>query len=87
MDVPASNLKVEIAKILEGEGYIQGFKMVTSPTAPGFERKVIRISLKYGPRGERVISGHRSASAARAAGSTASAKRCPWCSGASAPAS
>jgi small subunit ribosomal protein S8 len=57
VDVPASNLKVEIAKILQGEGYIQGFKMVTSPTAQGFERKVIRISLKYGPRGERVISG------------------------------
>lgn len=57
VDVPASNLKVEIAKILEAEGYIQGFKMTTSPTAHGFERKVIRITLKYGSRGERVISG------------------------------
>ena len=28
VDVPASNLKVEIARILEGEGYIQGFKLV-----------------------------------------------------------
>ena len=28
VDVPASKLKVEIAKILEDEGYIQGFKMV-----------------------------------------------------------
>jgi len=57
VDVPASNLKVEIARILEGEGYIHGYKLVTAPTERGFERKVIRITLKYGPRGERVISG------------------------------
>ena len=57
VDVPASNLKVEIARILEGEGYIHGFKLVTAPTERGFERTVIRITLKYGPRGERVISG------------------------------
>jgi small subunit ribosomal protein S8 len=29
VDVPVSKLKVEIAKILEDEGYIQGFKLVT----------------------------------------------------------
>ena len=57
VDVPASNLKVEIARILEGEGYIHGYKLVTAPTERGFERKVIRITLKYGARGERVISG------------------------------
>jgi small subunit ribosomal protein S8 len=57
VDVPASNLKIEIARILEAEGYIQGVKMVEMPTAHGFGRKVIRISLKYGPRGERVITG------------------------------
>jgi small subunit ribosomal protein S8 len=61
VDVPASKLKVEIARILEDEGYIQGFKMVEekSPeaakaTAP---RQVIRIFLKYGPHGEKVLSG------------------------------
>ena len=61
VDVPASKLKVEIAKILEDEGYIQGFKIVDekSPdaekaTAP---RQVIRIFLKYGPNGEKVITG------------------------------
>jgi small subunit ribosomal protein S8 len=57
VDVPASNIKVEIARILEGEGYIQGYKLVEVPTPRGFGRKTIRISLKYGPRGERVISG------------------------------
>jgi small subunit ribosomal protein S8 len=61
VDVPASKLKVEIAKILEGEGYIQGFKMVDekSPEAEkaSVARQMIRIFLKYGPHGERVISG------------------------------
>ena len=61
VDVPASKLKVEIAKILEGEGYIQGFKMVDekSPEAAKADvaRQMIRIFLKYGPHGERVITG------------------------------
>ena len=53
VDVPSSNFKAEIAKILEREGYIQGFKLVAEADAP----QVIRIFLKYGPRGENVISG------------------------------
>jgi small subunit ribosomal protein S8 len=53
VDVPASTFKAEIAKILEREGYIQGFKLVDGDE-PG---RVIRIFLKYGPRGETVISG------------------------------
>jgi small subunit ribosomal protein S8 len=57
VDVPASSLKLEIARILEGEGYIQGFKVVDVPTPGGTPVKHLRISLKYGPRGERVISG------------------------------
>ena len=61
VDVPASKLKVEIARILEGEGYIQGFKIVDekSPEAAKatVARQVIRIFLKYGPHGERVITG------------------------------
>ena len=56
VDVPASKLKTEIARILADEGYIHGFKMVDEADAkPG--RQVIRIFLKYGPRGENVISG------------------------------
>jgi small subunit ribosomal protein S8 len=53
VDVPASNFKAEIARILEREGYIQGFQVVTAEEA----QPVIRIALKYGPRGETVISG------------------------------
>ena len=61
VDVPASKLKVEIARILEGEGYIQGFKIVDekSPeaTKASVAHQMIRIFLKYGPHGERVITG------------------------------
>jgi small subunit ribosomal protein S8 len=55
VDVPTSRLKAEIARILEREGYIQGFKMVEP--ADVSETGVIRIQLKYGPRGEKVITG------------------------------
>ena len=57
VDVPASSLKLEIARILESEGYIQGCKVVDLPTPGGTPVKHLRIALKYGPRGERVISG------------------------------
>jgi small subunit ribosomal protein S8 len=61
VDVPVSKLKIEIAKILEDEGYIQGFKVVDekSPEAvkAAAPRQVIRIFLKYGPHGEKVITG------------------------------
>jgi small subunit ribosomal protein S8 len=56
VDMPSSRLKVEIARILEGEGYIQGFKVLEA--APGERVQAqLRLILKYGPRGERVITG------------------------------
>jgi small subunit ribosomal protein S8 len=57
VDIPASTLKLEIAKILELEGYIQSFKMVDPTELSGGVQKTIRVQLKYGPRGERVITG------------------------------
>jgi len=54
VDVPASRFKTEIARILEQEGYIQSFKLVDATES---SRPVIRIALKYGPKGETVISG------------------------------
>lgn len=58
VDVPQSKLKADIAKILQNEGYIQGFKFVELQVARrGYPDKMIRIFLKYGPRGERVLSG------------------------------
>jgi small subunit ribosomal protein S8 len=59
VDLPASKLKAEIARILQDEGYIQGFRTVEEPAErEGRQaRQVIRIFLKYGPHGEKVISG------------------------------
>ena len=56
VEMPSSRLKVEIARILESEGYIQGFK-VLEPEAGKRVQAVLRVFLKYGPRGERVITG------------------------------
>lgn len=53
VDVPASRFKAEIAKILEQEGYIRSFSMVDGDA----KDRAIRIFLKYGPRGEKVITG------------------------------
>ena len=58
VDVPASKLKAEIARILQDEGYIQGFRLVEEQGQPGRQaQQLIRMFLKYGPRGERVITG------------------------------
>ena len=54
VDIPASRFKVEIGRILEQEGYIAGFKMID---AADEKPAAIRLTLKYGPRGETVISG------------------------------
>jgi small subunit ribosomal protein S8 len=56
VDMPSSRLKVEIARILQGEGYIQSFT-VLEPKAGERVQAQLRMFLKYGPRGERVITG------------------------------
>lgn len=58
VDVPASTLKSEIARILQSEGYISGYKLLDEPVdAKQAPVKQLRLFLKYGPRGEQVISG------------------------------
>ena len=52
VDIPASRLKKEIAKVLKAEGFIKDFEVV-----PAMPREVIRITLKYGTNRERVING------------------------------
>ena len=54
VDVPASNLKKAIAKILLDEGYIKRYEVVEDGTQGG-----IRIQLKYLAGKEKVISGLR----------------------------
>jgi small subunit ribosomal protein S8 len=51
VDVPASKLKGEIARILKDEGYITNFKHNQDD-----KQGVLRIYLKYGPGMERVIT-------------------------------
>ena len=51
--IPASKMKVEIAKILKAEGYILDYS-VEGETA---KDKVITINLKYDEEGKKVISG------------------------------
>ena len=60
VDMPASRLKAEIARILQDEGYIQGFKLLDDdPNAPKGQApvKTLRLFLKYGPHGEKLITG------------------------------
>jgi small subunit ribosomal protein S8 len=58
VDMPASRLKAEIARILQDEGYIQGFKLLDEAAAAGSANaRTLRLFLKYGPHGERLITG------------------------------
>jgi small subunit ribosomal protein S8 len=52
VDVPASNIKKAIARILLDEGMIKSYEIVEKPP-----QDIIRITLKYGPDKESVISG------------------------------
>jgi small subunit ribosomal protein S8 len=57
VDMPASRLKAEIARILQDEGYIQGFKLLDEAVDSTAQTKTLRLFLKYGPHGERLITG------------------------------
>ena len=85
VDMPLSRLKVEIAKILESEGYIQGFKVV-EPKDGEPQAHAPRAARSTG-RAASASSPASSASAVRAAASTSAATTCPTCSPASAAAS
>ncbi|HZU10353.1 MAG TPA: 30S ribosomal protein S8, partial [Pseudacidobacterium sp.] len=50
LDVPASKLKTEIARILKEEGYIANYK-----TSDENGRAVLRVYLKYGANNEAAI--------------------------------
>ena len=52
VDVPASNIKKELARILLEEGFVRGYDVIEDG-----KQGIIRIQLKYGQTGERVISG------------------------------
>ncbi|HVT43929.1 MAG TPA: 30S ribosomal protein S8 [Thermoanaerobaculia bacterium] len=52
VELPASKLKVEIARILVSEGFISNYKVSDDPL-----QKTLRIYLKYSDDGEPIIHG------------------------------
>lgn len=52
--VPASRMKVEIARILKAEGFIADFQVIDRPPQPQ-----LRLQLRYGPRRQQVLTGVR----------------------------
>jgi small subunit ribosomal protein S8 len=52
VDVPASRMKLEIAKIMKEEGFIRAYKILKDK-----KQGVLRITLKYAGDNEAVISG------------------------------
>ncbi len=52
VEIPASKMKIEIARLLQEQGYIAKYEVALS--GPG---QVITVHLKYGKNRERVISG------------------------------
>ena len=53
VEIPLSKLKVQVAEVLKNEGYINSYEVIGDEVI----NKKIKISLKYGPRGEKVITG------------------------------
>ena len=52
VDIPASNIKKEVAQILLDEGFIKRYDVLDDE-----KQGIIRIDLKYGVQNEKVISG------------------------------
>ncbi|WP_339735486.1 30S ribosomal protein S8 [uncultured Gimesia sp.] len=50
VDIPASKIKVAIAATLQREGYVWDYEVIENSP-----QNVLRVNLKYGPNGERVI--------------------------------
>ncbi|RYG72793.1 30S ribosomal protein S8 [Lentibacillus lipolyticus] len=52
LELPASNVKKEIADILKREGFVRDYEMIEDN-----KQGILRIFLKYGAKEERVITG------------------------------
>ena len=51
LEVPASNIKKGIAEILKREGFVKNVEIIEDD-----KQGIIRVFLKYGPNGEKVIT-------------------------------
>ena len=54
VDIPASRLKIELAKILKAEGFIRAYKLIDDN-----KQGILRVYMKFGTGNERVILGLR----------------------------
>ena len=52
VEIPASNIKLELARIMKEEGFIKDFDVV-----PGETQNVLRVTMRYGANKQRVIRG------------------------------
>jgi small subunit ribosomal protein S8 len=52
VDIPASRLKVEIAKIMKEEGFIKSYKIIKDK-----KQGVLRVTLKYAPDNKPIVEG------------------------------
>ena len=52
VEIPASKTKKALLNILVEEGYINGYEEIENEL-----QNTLKVSLKYGPRGEKVITG------------------------------
>jgi len=52
VDIPSSNLKLELARVLKDEGYIKNFKLLKDR-----KQGLVRVYMKYSPDDSRVING------------------------------
>ena len=52
VEIPASKLKLEIARTLHEEGYIRNYRLIETQN-----QGILRIYLKYGENKEKVITG------------------------------
>lgn len=56
VDIPSSNFKLEIAAALQREGFIWDYE---AKLCEGVVGAILRVNLKYGPSGERVLRSIR----------------------------
>jgi small subunit ribosomal protein S8 len=54
VDIPASRLKVELAKLLKAEGFIRAYRLIDDK-----KQGILRVYLKFGTGNDRVIRGLR----------------------------
>ncbi|MEE8200268.1 MAG: 30S ribosomal protein S8 [Candidatus Acidoferrales bacterium] len=54
VDVPASRVKTELARVMKEEGFLAAYKVIEEN-----KKKSLRLYLKYGPEKQSVINGLR----------------------------